>query len=95
MYEICSITIIFKKKKNKYDNFFKAKTNKLENTLSKNVLDEFYVFFDETHVKAVIHGVRYEITKAFKIQFVRLNLMFLKRFQKLRESYEYVGFLVL
>ena len=77
MYEIFSITIIFKKKKNKYDNFFKAKINdELENTLSKNVLDEFYVFFDETHVKAVIHGVRYEITKAFKIQFVRLNLMF-------------------
>ena len=72
MYQIFSVTIIFKKKKNKHDNFFKAKTtDELENTLSKNVLDEFYVFFDETHVKAVIHGVRCEITK-----FVRLNLMF-------------------
>ena len=38
---------------------------------------------------------RYKITKAFLIQFVRLNLVFLTRFQKLQESYESVCSLVL
>ena len=38
---------------------------------------------------------RYEITKAFQAQFVRLNLVFLARFQKLLESYESVCSLLL
>ena len=51
-----TITLIKKKENNKY-NFFKAKINgELENILSKNVLNESYVFFDETHIKAVIKG---------------------------------------
>ena len=42
------------KEDGKYDNFFKAKIkDELEN-ISKNVHDESYVFFDETHVKAAI-----------------------------------------
>ena len=37
---------------NIYDNFFKVKINgELE-----NILDESYVFFDETHVKAAINN---------------------------------------
>ena len=37
-------------------NFFKAKKNgELENILPKNVLDESYVFFDETHIKTDIN----------------------------------------
>ena len=38
---------------------------------------------------------RCEIIEAFQIRFVRLNLVFLTQFQKLRESYESVYFLVL
>ena len=38
---------------NIYDNFFKVKINgELE-----NILDESYVFFDETHVKAAIKSL--------------------------------------
>ena len=37
-------------------NFFKAKKNgELENILPKNVLDESYVFSDETHLKTDIN----------------------------------------
>ena len=43
------------KEDGKYDNFFKAKIkDELEKIISKNVHDESYVFFDETHVKAAI-----------------------------------------
>ena len=38
---------------------------------------------------------RYEITKAFQIQFAPLNLVFLTRLQKLQESYESVCSFVL
>ena len=52
---LCNYHINEEKENNKY-NFFKAKIKgELENTLSKNVHDKPYIFFDETHVKAAIN----------------------------------------
>ena len=44
MYQIFSIIVIFKKKKNKYDNFFKAKTNDELDILFQKIFSMSFMF---------------------------------------------------
>ena len=55
----------------------------------------FNIYIITVKCYKILMWYRYKITKAFYIQFVRLNLVFLTRFQKLHKSYESFCSLVL